>query len=196
MCVQCTALPQTHAASRAPAADPFAIPSLDQAQGQRLQLAPLQDTQSPRRESIPENAGRVFSPQRHGGLLQHSRAGRGRHGHITPRHAPGEERLPPGFHCQSHGGGHYYRVSSLGQGGVHQDPVDALLHRQTRIRSHPDAGINDHRYRQAPLDRPNTVWVSSPSPLPICEASGIHRRAPRILQRNAVVEGVVGVCET
>ena len=84
-----------------------------------------------------------------------SRAGRGSAGDAFERgagggvefagHAAGEERLAAGEDGMLHGLGHEDGILGLGDGGVHQDGVEAEFHGEGGVGGGADAGVDDQR---------------------------------------------------
>ena len=62
--------------------------------------------------------------------------------------------------------------SAPGNTGVHQDAVDAQLHRQRGVRGGADSGVDDHRDRRELPDDPDVVRVLNPE-------AGADRRPER-----------------
>ena len=106
---------------------------------------------------------------------------------------PGQEGLPAGLHRETHRGRHRHRLPGLGEGGVHQDAVHSLFHRQAGVRRGPDPGVHDHRHRKPALDGADAVRIEQPEPAADRRGERHHGDAARLFEAKRGDQVVVGV---
>jgi hypothetical protein len=70
----------------------------------------------------------------------------------APRHPPGAKGDTTRFDREFHRRGHRDRIARGGDAGVHENGVDAELHRDCGIRRGADARVYDHGNRRALFD--------------------------------------------
>ena len=116
-------------------------------------------------------------------------------GALAAGHPAREVGEPPRLGREAHRPRHLHRVLGLREGGVHEDAVHPLLHRQRRVGGSADPGVDDHRNLKPRLDEPDAVRIDESEPAPDRRGERHHRRAPGVLQSEGGDQVVVGVGE-